>query len=48
MPVYGPVPVLASVAVMLKLKVPTVVGVPVITPLVPSVSPPGNAPAVTA
>ena len=47
--VYGPVPVLLSVAVMLKLKVPSADGVPVMAPVAGlSVSPPGSAPAVTA
>ena len=46
---YGPVPVLLSVAVTLKLNVPSAPGVPVMAP-VPglSVRPPGSAPAVTA
>ena len=47
--VYGPVPVLLSVAVMLKLKVPSALGVPVMAPVDGlSVRPPGSAPAVTA
>ena len=46
--VYGPVPVLLSVAVVLKLKVPSALGVPVMAPLAAlRPSPPGSAPAVT-
>ena len=49
MAVYGPVPVLLSVAVMLKLNVPSALGVPVRAPVAAlSVTPPGSAPAVTA
>jgi len=48
--VYCPLPVkpCASVAVTVKVNVPTVVGVPESVPLLASVSPGGGVPAVTA
>lgn len=48
LPEYGPVPVLLSVAVSVKLNVPLVVGVPLSVPLLPRLRPAGNAPPVIA
>ena len=45
---YGPAPVLLSVAVMVKLTAPLAVGVPVIAPALESVRPAGRAPLVIA
>ena len=48
MPLYGPAPVLESVALMVKLAVPPAVGVPVIAPVVLfSERPSGSEPAET-
>lgn len=43
-PLYGPVPAVESVALIVKLKLPPAVGVPLSRPAVVSVSPLGTAP----
>ena len=45
-PEYGPLPVVESVTVIVKLKLPPDVGVPLIRPPVVSVTPDGSDPAV--
>ena len=47
LPVYGPVPVLESLAWRVKVKLPPAVGVPVSAPLVESSKPAGKLPDVT-
>ena len=46
LPLYGPVPVLESVAATVNVKLPPAVGVPLRTPLGENVMPAGNVPLV--